>query len=230
MSSEFNIYNYLRERQNQGSWLTVEIGPRSRPMLDNQTDFYTNNRCYIGVEANLRDISGFAEKKVTQMLANAAIDGQNCFWIDLDSGSNICYEAESGNDSYIENPDDFRCQSILPSGVADEVCVANVLSDPMINRSPNPLKQTIKEIARLLKPNGVVIRRETMTPHQKKSEIQTKLAEFGLREVCYVDLGSSPQTFRQIDLKYGQNIEKSHINPSSHSFYQVLLKQTKTSV
>ncbi len=221
---KFDINEHLNTRSISHNWLTVEIGPRSDPMFNESSRFYTENNCYVGTEVNLRDIVGFTANKNYHLAKKAGFNGLNCFFIDVDSRAKIRRVPESVNDSYIENPADFRCESVLEACVANEVCISNVLSDPMINRSPTPLARTVEEIVRLLMSGGFMIRRETITPNEKKLYVTNKLAELGLSSVGIVELSSEPDMFHKLELTYKGPQKKIGPCISPHSFYQFLQK------
>jgi hypothetical protein len=202
---------YLESR-NRDDFILVELGHRLTPILPNQKPFI-GSRAYIGVEADLRNPYGMFDKEMQDI--KDEYRSQNVFFTKHDTGGRAVFIDEGVSKEY---EGEYNAKTILPNGVADEVFVGNVFGDYHIAWHKNTQK-LLRECSRIVDPNGMIVIRETITPHNVQITDE-ELAVEGLRIACKINEGADIWCSME-DIYSGSKLRLSNPN----SFYLVLQKQ-----
>lgn len=157
----FGISSYLAERAQNPSFVTVEIGHGQFPIAMRQEDFYSGDRAYFGIEADLRDKNGQARKDVEAFERQTAA---NVTFLPHDLGGRVERFKPDGERSMPWYVGDYRAKIDLADGIADEVFLGNVFGDNLVADLDRNTANLLQEVARLTKDTGRVILRETITP------------------------------------------------------------------
>jgi hypothetical protein len=162
--SAFDVESYLNHRDDASPFTMVEIGHGPNPVVFKQLGF-SGLREYIGIEAGLRDRRGGLSARLTQL--KAAHPEQNAEFIFHDLGGVVVYDPEQDPDDALADSwyeGDYKPRTVLDHGIAVEVLLNNVLGDNHTADIPENGQALLVEAARLLKDDGVVIIRESITP------------------------------------------------------------------
>lgn len=215
----FDVDSYVRRRVEQEQFTLVEIGPRATPVCTKQPFTFRDGRCYIGIEANLRDPCGVARSLVNELLK--AHKDENIFYINHDLGG--------GSQRDIDDPDgesyfvgEYDATTILPEGCADEVVISNVFCDPHIAFSPERQDALLREAGRLVADAGVVVIRDTITPRYTALS-RLSYETTGLAPVGTVDYRSDE--WRSLESLY----DGEPVNYFDYRGYYLFLQQPATS-
>jgi hypothetical protein len=173
----------------------------------------------IGIEAGLRDLRGDLWTDLEKLQAEHP--DQNVTFIPQGVGRNGEMRRRSifslvGRTFYLGA---YNPRTALGDGSADEVFLNNVFGDPHIALSGRRTKGLIKEASRLAADDGMVVVRESMSPHWSHWRLSDKLlASVGLtrlQDYTYFD----PE-WRRLEPRY-----KNKILPSGYpDFYRFLAK------
>ncbi len=202
IESEY-VAEHIAQRAQNPNFVMVEIGHGCFPACEN--DDFTDDRAYVGIEANLRN--------------NATIPKpphrQNWFFIDTDTKVQL---STHEYDRYTINPHDYDPSSILPDDSADEVFLSNVLTDRIV--AYNFLAKLVPELARIVTKNGVIVTRETYTPKVKLFKFEQLLAINNLVLAQTINFNVNPDSFMDLERTYfGHSI---NIAEKPESYYQFI--------
>ncbi|HIA91892.1 TPA: hypothetical protein EYO12_02105 [Candidatus Saccharibacteria bacterium] len=126
-------------------YTVVEIGHGEHPIWINNPSFYETTAKYIGVESWLRCTKEIGDLLVKEALQHPA--------------------AKVGFQKINASLEVYDPTTELPSGLAHEVVLSNVFTDPQIADNSEHTQRLLQEVSRLLDPDtGIVVLRETLTP------------------------------------------------------------------
>jgi hypothetical protein len=210
---------HLERHDHQPIFRMVEIGHGTAPVAYQQPTGFTGQRSYVGIEAGLRDLHGDLWTDLEKLQAEHP--DQNVTFIPQGVGRHGEMRRRSvfslvGQTVYLGA---YNPQTTLEDGSADEVFLNNVFGDPHLALSGKRTRSLIKEVSRLTADDGIVVVRESMTPHWSKWRLNDKLlASVGLerlQDYTYFD----PE-WRQLESRY-----KNKRLPSGYpDFYRFLAK------
>lgn len=213
----FELDCYQAERLAQPGFTMVEIGHDTLPVAYQQPRSFTDGRAYIGIEAWLRGY-GNSRQLMLQNQHEQRANGQNIFYITQSPGGKVLHE---GEDSWYEG--DFDPTTLLPNEAVDEVFISNVLTDPFMAGTKNSVELLIAEAARLLRPGGCLIIRETITPEYKFQLKELLFESHGLQVVDYL----TPSDRAEWDkLEAVFKAEPAQFEPKPNSFYLFLQRMS----
>lgn len=180
----YNFSDHLRRRSLLPSFIMVEIGHDSLPVALQQPRPFTGTSAYIGIETWLRDPTGTKQGALAKRVLNACTTEDNIFFIKQDAGGKVIRDTDGHRTSYYHGS--YEPTTPLPPGSADEVFVSNVFGDPLIAYATESSGLLIKEIARITRPSGVVVIRETITPRNTWRLTPENLITHGLEPIANV--------------------------------------------
>lgn len=197
---EFDVDGFLAARTAPEDFLLVEIGHGPHPIVFNQASKYVGQAAYIGVEKWLRDRYAVKDDLIRAQLHPSL----NAFFMELGMWADPTTH--------------------LSDGVADEVFLGDVFSDPIIgNKGGGDKPEAILgESARLLKPTGTIVIRNTETPdHASVNKKMIKAAGLDLLGLLK-KTKTSPREWAQLEQFYDAN--PMGMRAEKKSFYMFLGK------
>lgn len=217
----FSVDTYLDRRATNPSFVMVEIGHGGLPVAYQQNPGFTGQRAYIGIEAWLRDRwNRQRDRKVDQH--NALRQGQNIFYVAQKLGGSVLYDEDNPRYSWYEG--EYDPKTLLPDGTADEVFLSNVFCDPHIADSRDATTRLLSEAVRLAESSGMIVLRETITPHKTVYLTSRLIDDYGLRVEGGV-IPSDENAWSKLEELY--KAEPSKMGPSYGSYYLFLSKTTE---
>lgn len=212
----FEVDSYLQQRQEDDSFVMVEIGHGANPVAHKQPFDFVDGRAYIGIEAWMR----YPESRFKQQEVYKDRTGENIFFVSQDLGGKVKkpFPEES---SYTYYEGDFNAMTLLPDEAADEVFASNVFCDPLIAFHEQRVSQLLGEVTRIAAKSGMIVLREVTTPHYSKDVPKRDFVnKFGLEREAIVT-PTDKESWAQLENIYQPGIG---IQPQVGSHYLFLSK------
>jgi SAM-dependent methyltransferase len=197
----------------------VEIGHGRSPVAYQQPTGFTGQRSYVGIEAGLRDLHGDLWTDLEKLRAEHP--DQNVTFIPQSVGRNGEMRRRSvfslvGRIFYLGA---YNPRTDLEDGSADEVFLNNVFGDPHLALSGKRTRSLIEEASRLAADDGIIVVRESMTPHWSQWRLNDRLlASVGLARVQ--DYTYFDPEWRQLEGRY----KNKRLPSARRDFYRFLAK------
>ncbi len=219
-SPEFNIDAYLDQRAANPSFTMVEIGHAEFPLPYQQPFEFEGDRRYFGFESWLRDPLGSRLEDLAELHYQHGA-GKNITYMYLDPGGVAIKKRPWRSPEYEGSYDPT---TPLPAGIADEVVLANVFSDPHVAFNLDRTTKLLSEVSRLAKViGGEVVLREIGTPQYLTLLSEQILAEAGLQIDARVE--PSDEAWGKLEPVYeGERDKENPRTPQPGSFYLFLSK------
>jgi hypothetical protein len=216
---DFEVEDYLAERSAQSDFLMLEIGHSGGPAAYQQLGGFTDKRPYVGIEAWLRDPYRLTQKEIDK-LATQADREQNIFYISHNLGGKVERDFHGGEyESWYEGK--YDPATLLPDECADEVFIGNVFSDPMVAYSKDRTASLLHEAARLTGKGGMVVMRETITPHRVRYVSEELVREAGLVLLGVINPDEA-ETWDKLEQVF--SVESFQLPPKPEYFYAIYMK------
>lgn len=225
--NNYDVEAYLAEREKDPDLRVAEFGHGIKPLALSDASF-TGNRLYVGIEAWVRrevshERGGDARELVLNRTVYETPVGHNVLFLEINVGNE---EEKYKNDIHRltgERSYQGKYNPLTPLGDSsiDETFVGNVFNDPDIADSRGRSMALLNELARVTKPSGIIVLRETISP-QFFSLTQRQIDAVGLevREVVFRD---NLQAWDMLEEVYG----KSNVLPAKKGFYLFLQKKPR---
>lgn len=194
---KFEVLDFLDSRASNDSFTMVELGHGNYPVVDLQPHSFTGQQCYIGIEAGMRGQG----KELAGKRAEELFAGKNAFFIQhyIGEGKVTQQEIHSNDQNY---DGEYRTETVLPAGIANEIVASNVFCDPLIALSWSRTVCLLQEVSRLLDRTGTAVLRETITPGMVDAIGDVSLKKAGLRQLARVTRMTG-NTWQALENVYG---------------------------
>jgi len=215
------LESYLFSRDQDSEFLMLELGHGPYPVAFQQPGGFTGNRAYIGSEAWTRDSEGRSRAALSTV--RTTDPSGNIFFIEQSLGKtgegNHQEPYEIGSKILFKGP--YDPTTVLPSGIASEVVLSNLVGDPQIAHSRRRVRRLLKEVSRLTAHDGLVVVRETESPRQANRHLERlALLGTGLRKFGARITPDEEAIWQQLEARFG--VKKGY--DKGASFYQFLAK------
>lgn len=210
-----DINDYLAKRDADQHFFMVEFGHDAIPVAYQQPVPFYGDRVYLGVETWMRNPANNKPAMVRKTHEQYA-NNQNIFYTTIALDGSV-YRDDSGV-SWFDGT--YNPETALPDGVASEVFLSNVLCDPQIAFNREFSHSLLSEVARITQESGMVVLRETITPHSVRHIDDELLSSVGL----VVDAIIRPHDSEWQRLEQVYKGEPSSMPAKSDSYYMFLKK------
>lgn len=225
--NNYDVEAYLAEREKDPDLRVAEFGHGIKPLALYDESF-TGSRSYVGIEAWLRHEDwkgreGGAKKIFLEKVADKIPVGHKIIFLEIDTGNESEKYESDGQRLRGERPyrGEYNPRTALEDNSIDEVFVGNVFNDPDLANSRRRSVTLLKELARVTKPLGVIVIRDTTSP-KYFSLTPAQIDAAGL-EVKEVVLREDLQAWKMLEEVYG----KSNVLPAKKGFYLFLQKKSR---
>lgn len=216
----FDVRAHLEARAEIPDFTLVEFGYGQCPIYGRQPHHFTGQQAYIGIEAGLRDRE--KAKARADRLNTAQEEGKNIRFMFVDVGYGEVVPATVYHHGYEEYRGVYNPKTPLDSSIADETFAGNIFCDPLTTDYERTLA-LMSEMGRVTKLNGLVIMRETITPHYVYAVGEFTTSRSGLDIVDYVRPDTEP-LWHQLEAFYGTGLPHDYSPPLPDSYYLFLRK------
>lgn len=220
VASSFEIEPYLGQRAGNPSFVMVEIGHGFYPLVDQQADLQ-GQRAYIGIEAGMRSVGGWQATEARSDDMRRQYADRNAFFLTHDLGQGEVIEDFVTGDMQYRG--EFKPETILPDGAADEIVASNVFCDPLIAYNFRYTTELLAEMARLISPMGTIVLRETITPWKVKFIEEFTARVMGL-EILRKVSPSDQETWAKLEEVFGTHKDVEDFKTYDSSYYLFLKK------
>lgn len=214
------VTGFLRERDENDSFVLIEFGHGESPVAFIQPIPFTGGRAAIGIETWFRDMHG---KRREAALAIRAADSlrQNVFFIDHDPGGTVTYE-KLGAVCHYEDGGEYSPVTSLPDNAGSETVASNVFGDKHHAVSEVRTLKLLTEMARVTESGGYMVIRETIHPLWNATLTDEDICDkLGLEKRAFV---TTEDTASWAALEAVYKAEKAHFGPNPGSFYLIFQK------
>ena len=188
----------LLQRQNNPSFVLVEIGYGLDPIVQTIVTPFTGHRTYIGIENGMR--GGVEGAQLRARRAAQRYHEQNVTFIIQDSHG----------------------QPRLPDACADEIFAGNVFCDPQVAGNDHLVRTLLMDMSRIARPDCAIVLRETVTPHLVNAQLLHYIQEAGLGIVARLQKQSSE--WDTLESVYGRHDVVRGMKTHARSYYLFLCK------
>lgn len=213
----FDVEKYLGDRSRNPSLVVVEFGHGDNPIALKNLRFYRGDREYIGVEANLRDRAGDSRKMLDEIVQKNPF--RNLTFLNHELGGKLELVMDKELAEFYDG--EYNARTKLNDEVANEVFLANVITDPIVANSEKRVLSLLGEVARISKPEGIIVMKETITPNCTPYLTDENLAKRGLMKIKEVMFTQERPVWLKLEHIYGPR--RSHMIDSG-SVYRFLAK------
>ncbi len=175
---QFDPDAYLNERQTKSDLLVVEFGHGATPIARKDPDRFMGKSAYIGIEPMMRDTRGAQRQGVEEFKSTIAPEN-NIFFLTHDLGGRV--KQDSNGELWYEG--EYHAETGLPSGVADEIVLSNVVGDPLVSSDSVRSMELLSEVSRVLADSGTVVVRDTYATQDFRHFNPDTLSQVGLEIV-----------------------------------------------
>lgn len=214
---DFDVEEYLEDRSKNPSLVVVEFGHGDNPIALKNLPFYRADRQYIGVEANLRDRAGDSRKMLTGIVQENP--SRNLTFLNHDLVGRVDLIIDKEISEVYEG--EYNTRTKLGDGIADEVFLGNVITDPVVANKEERVLSLLNELTRISKPGATVVMRETITPNCTLYLTDENLAKSGLMKIKEVMMSKQRSTWLKLEHIYGPRRSRM---VDCDSLYRVLAK------
>ena len=210
---------HLTRRLQANDFVVVELGHRFTPIVLNNARRFDDESWYFGVETWIRD-SG-QESPLALNHWRTIFADQNVEFVTHNPGGST-QKVSDGDTVSVKYRGEYDPTTILADEIADEVFLSNVFTDPMIARYQERTKALLGEAKRLMKPDGKLVLRETITPEIFRFGAGV-LAREGLELEEHYMRSDSGALWSTLEHSYGDR-ERT----TERSYYQFIGKSTQS--
>lgn len=217
-NESFDIQRHLRARQEDPSFSLAEFGHDIYPIAYSQGFRFVGRRFYVGFEGWLYDPEGARQRYLDERNAIQG-DGQNIHFIRQELGRYGFIDGFPADEVYEGDYDPVTC---LDEASISEVVAINVLTDPLVADDPGRSLGLLSEMRRIVRPDGLVVLRETITPHYRDCIEEGVVARAGLELVARLtSAGVDPGKWQALERVYEDNLLPV-TEPAEGSYYAIL--------
>lgn len=216
----FNVHEHLETRRNDPNFHLVEFGHSIFPIAFQQGIPFSGGRAYTGIEGWLANLDRGPNILAEQ--CKREIQSQNIRFITQDLGSYPLSEDGFPIEELYEG--EYNTRTPLSDNEASEVVASNVLTDPIVSDIPFRSINLLREMGRIIKPSGLIVLRETITPKYRDYLDDGSVAIAGLRVIAKLRHGElEPQAWQSLEEVYDGDIARAWA-PADGSHYTILSK------
>lgn len=216
----FSVREHLETRRHDPDFHLVEFGHSIFPIAFQQGVPFYEGRSYTGIEGWLVN-----PDKGPSMLAEQCkkkIQGQNIRFITQDLGSYPMADDGFPIEELYEG--EYNTRTPLRDDAASEVVASNVLTDPLVADIPSRSISLLREMGRIIKPSGLIVLRETITPKYREYVDDGSIALAGLQVIAKLRHGEvEPQAWQSLEEVYDGDLARAW-PPADGSHYTILSK------